>query len=254
LLAGPVHWHDVADLHLSIADDHAVDQEFDHGLPCSKVYQRKIPPPLEEPSDKNNSLIGGATPVDCRCDTAFRNIGSYGSRSSKMSELTGSDSHFAGSGLRLLRDLQNGRATSGAAFTHPDQVVNNLELTLAEKREILASWASDTHAVLDQPAFRQLDSGALVRAEEIFQALRSLDRAQLRLDRARSENILALRPASGRRNRRELPVQRNGRFRWDSPDDDDDPPPFPARAPVPNQGPPPCPAVAAVSTHLADAA
>lgn len=171
-----------------------------------------------------------------------------------MSELTESDGHFARSGLRLLRDPQNGRAISSAVFTHPDQVVNDRELTPAEKREILASWVSDTRAVEDKPALRQLDSGALVGVEEIFQALRSLDRAELRFEGAGPENILAWRPTSGRRNRREPPIQRNGRLRWDSPDDDDDPPPCPARAPIPNHGPPPCPAVAAASAHLAAAA
>lgn len=171
-----------------------------------------------------------------------------------MSELTELHNNFAESGLRLPRDPQNGRATRSAVFTHPDQVVNDRELTPAEKREILASWASDTRAVVDKPALRQLDSGAIVRVEEIFQTLNSLDRAELRLGRAGSENTVALRPNSGRRNRWEPPAQRNGRFRWDSPDDDDDPPPCPARAPVPNQGPPPCPAVAAASAHLADAA
>lgn len=171
-----------------------------------------------------------------------------------MSELTESHSHFAEFGSRLPHGLQNGRATRSTVFTHPDQVVNDRKLTHAEKREILASWASDTRAVIDQPALRQLDSGALVWVEEIFQALRSLDRAELGLDRAGSENTVALRQNSGHRNRREPPVQRNGRFRWDSPDDDNDPPPCPARAPVPNQGPPPCPAVAAASAHLAAAA
>lgn len=171
-----------------------------------------------------------------------------------MNELTESDSHFAECGLRLLRDLQNGQATSSAVFTHPDQVLNDRELTPAQKREILASWVSDTRAVVNKPALRQLDSGTLVRVEEIFQALRSLDRAELRLDGAGSKNILALRPTFGRRNRWEPPIQRNGRLRWDSPDDDDDPPPCPVKAPIPNHGPPPCPAVAAASAHLAAAA
>ena len=171
-----------------------------------------------------------------------------------MSELTESNHDFVESGLRLLRGLQNGRATHSVVFTHPDQVVNDRQLTTAEKREILASWASDTRAVVNQPALRQLDSGAIVRVEEIFETLKSLDRAELRLDRAGSENTAAVRPNSAHRNRWKPPVQPNGRFRWDSPDDDDDPPPCPARAPVPNQGPPPCPAVAAASAHLAEAA
>ena len=31
LLAGPVRWHDVADLHLAVGDDHSVDQELHQG-------------------------------------------------------------------------------------------------------------------------------------------------------------------------------------------------------------------------------
>ena len=31
LLAGPVRWHDIADLHLAVGDDHSVDQELHQG-------------------------------------------------------------------------------------------------------------------------------------------------------------------------------------------------------------------------------
>ena len=31
LLAGPVRWHDVADLHFAVGDDHSVDQELHQG-------------------------------------------------------------------------------------------------------------------------------------------------------------------------------------------------------------------------------
>ena len=31
LLAGPVRWNDVADLHLAVGDDHSVDQELHQG-------------------------------------------------------------------------------------------------------------------------------------------------------------------------------------------------------------------------------
>jgi len=35
----------------------------------------------------------------------------------------------------------------GTVFDHPRDVVQHLELTLAEKRAILASWASDASAI-----------------------------------------------------------------------------------------------------------
>jgi hypothetical protein len=38
------------------------------------------------------------------------------------------------------------------AFDHPDEVVHNPDLTLNEKRSILASWASDACAVEAAPA------------------------------------------------------------------------------------------------------
>lgn len=41
-------------------------------------------------------------------------------------------------------------------FTIPDDVVKDPHLTLAEKREILASWASDASAVQDEPTLRWL--------------------------------------------------------------------------------------------------
>jgi hypothetical protein len=41
------------------------------------------------------------------------------------------------------------------AFDHPADVVNNPDLTLNEKRAILASWASDACAVEAAPALRR---------------------------------------------------------------------------------------------------
>jgi hypothetical protein len=41
-------------------------------------------------------------------------------------------------------------------FTIPDDVLKDPELTLAEKRAILTSWASDASAVQDDPTLRWL--------------------------------------------------------------------------------------------------
>ncbi len=60
------------------------------------------------------------------------------------------------------------------AFDRPMDVVRDADLTLNEKRAILASWASDACAVEAAPALRAA-SGKLVRWDDIMDALRSLD-------------------------------------------------------------------------------
>jgi hypothetical protein len=62
------------------------------------------------------------------------------------------------------------------AFTHPSQVVKDPDLTLAEKRAILASWASDACAVEAPPALRRAPGTPAVRFDDIMDALRTLDR------------------------------------------------------------------------------
>jgi len=61
------------------------------------------------------------------------------------------------------------------AFDHPAQVVGDPDLTLNEKRAILASWASDACAVEAAHEFRTNSRGALVKFDDIIDALRSLD-------------------------------------------------------------------------------
>jgi hypothetical protein len=62
------------------------------------------------------------------------------------------------------------------AFRHPDDVVRDADLTLNEKRAILASWASDasTHEAASAQGLDR--SGPLVRFDELVQALRQLDK------------------------------------------------------------------------------
>jgi len=62
------------------------------------------------------------------------------------------------------------------AFARPADVVNDPDLTLSEKRAILASWASDACAVEAVPALRQPPGTAPVRFDDIMDALRELDR------------------------------------------------------------------------------
>ena len=63
-----------------------------------------------------------------------------------------------------------------SAFTDPSEVVNDPDLTLNEKRAILASWASDACAIDAAPELRSSPSGMRVRFDEIMEALRTLDK------------------------------------------------------------------------------
>lgn len=87
------------------------------------------------------------------------------------------------------------------AFGHPSEVVNDPDLTLNEKRAILASWASDACAVEAAPELRRSPGGPVVRFDEIMDTLRTLDvhftvasakmraiRRRTRLDRFRSRS------------------------------------------------------------------
>ena len=62
------------------------------------------------------------------------------------------------------------------AFRHPSEVANDPDLTLNEKRAILASWASDACALEAAPELRETPSGTQVRFDDIMEALRRLDR------------------------------------------------------------------------------
>lgn len=61
------------------------------------------------------------------------------------------------------------------AFAHPSDVVGDLDLTLNEKRAILASWASDACAAEANPLLRQTRDGAAVRWDDVMDALKELD-------------------------------------------------------------------------------
>lgn len=62
------------------------------------------------------------------------------------------------------------------AFDHPMDVVDDPDLTLAEKKALLASWASDAQALENQPALRRSDPRrSPVPIDDILAALRHLD-------------------------------------------------------------------------------
>jgi hypothetical protein len=62
------------------------------------------------------------------------------------------------------------------AFNHPMDVVEDRDLTLTEKRAILASWASDACAVEAAPELRRPEGPALARFDDVMDALKELDR------------------------------------------------------------------------------
>ena len=62
------------------------------------------------------------------------------------------------------------------AFEHPRRVVEDPDLTVNEKRAILASWASDACAIEAAPALRQAPGTQRpVRFDDVMEALRTLD-------------------------------------------------------------------------------
>jgi hypothetical protein len=63
-----------------------------------------------------------------------------------------------------------------SAFGHPSEVLNDPDLTINEKRAILASWASDACAIEAAPELRAGRKGSPVRFDDIMDALRTLDR------------------------------------------------------------------------------
>ena len=61
------------------------------------------------------------------------------------------------------------------AFARPSDVVNDPDLTLNEKRAILASWASDACAEEANPLQRRTDDGRAVSWDDVMDALKELD-------------------------------------------------------------------------------
>jgi hypothetical protein len=70
------------------------------------------------------------------------------------------------------------------AFAHPNDVVNDADMTLNEKRAILASWASDACAVEAVPSLRRpLGARCRVAFDEVMDALRALDKEARKIGR-----------------------------------------------------------------------
>lgn len=104
-------------------------------------------------------------------------------------------------------------------------VLGHPTMSAEAKRALLASWASDIHAIPNFPGVRRLDDGSLASLAEILQALRALDGS----GEAYWENgSSAPGPLAERRR------QQRSRYRlstrWPH---DDDPPPRPVAASFP---------------------
>ena len=64
----------------------------------------------------------------------------------------------------------------GSVYDHPRDVVGDAALSMAEKRAILASWASDAAAVMSNPALREIPgSKRIVTVDDVLEALAALD-------------------------------------------------------------------------------
>jgi hypothetical protein len=91
------------------------------------------------------------------------------------------------------------------AFEHPSQVVNDPNLTLNEKRAILASWASDACAIEVAPSLRRGPGGkSPVQFDDVMEALVALDKEarQQRKNSGRYRRILRKERASSPSDRR----------------------------------------------------
>lgn len=108
----------------------------------------------------------------------------------------------------------------GDVFRHPREVLAHPHLSRADKRAILASWASDACALENAPGLRCLAGSRAepVSVDTVLAALAGLD----------PEAVTPPRPEPRRRPRRLANLYRYARPRRK--DDDDDPPPCPALA------------------------
>jgi hypothetical protein len=95
-----------------------------------------------------------------------------------------------------------------------------------DKRALLASWASDAHAVPGLPSMRQLEDGSPIEVDEILRPLKALDAVH---DATLTQTTMLLRMPPQRRSR---PSLRNWTriMRHRRRNDDDDPPPSPVLA------------------------
>jgi len=122
--------------------------------------------------------------------------------------------------FHLIEERDVGLARGLPALSHPDEVLEHT-MSIADKRALLASWASDARAVPGLPMLRQLDDGSIVKVEAILHALKALDDHQPKP--FAPWPALTWRRFYDRRQRKSS----SWWLRRRRSDDDDDPPPAP---------------------------
>jgi hypothetical protein len=83
-------------------------------------------------------------------------------------------------------------ASKSLLLSHPSEVLSDQDLSISDKRSLLASWVSDAFSVENLPSLRQLASGAVVWVDDIVDALKSLDAP-------RREAVFTIAQSFGRR-------------------------------------------------------
>jgi hypothetical protein len=75
----------------------------------------------------------------------------------------------------MNRGINFSKAGNLLSLLKMNEILDDPKLTVAEKREIFASWISDARAVDNAPTLRRIDNGVLASVDEILLALKSLD-------------------------------------------------------------------------------
>jgi hypothetical protein len=74
--------------------------------------------------------------------------------------------------MHLADDVTDGDLIG---YSRPADIVEDVALPVSRRRELLAYWASDIHAVTGAPALRSYAFGVAVPIDEILDALKALD-------------------------------------------------------------------------------
>ena len=79
--------------------------------------------------------------------------------------------------MRTMDDLDHDDVTDSdlIGYSRPRDLAADAALPVSRRRELLAYWASDIHAVTGAPALRSYAFGVAVSIDEILDALKSLD-------------------------------------------------------------------------------
>lgn len=148
-----------------------------------------------------------------------------------MNGVSVTNARYTGDTSHTGSAVPRGKPDISASSMNPADVAEDPRLTVEEKRATLAAWASDVRAVPNAPGLRQLDNGAVVRIDDILQALASLDKV------AEPAAILSAESLPNGRRRTNLAARLKFALRRNRRDDDDEPPPCPAIVMRPPRGP-----------------